>query len=80
MKFVNDFFNQIKPTYDDNAVDRLNYWWTTVITAFFSLMIGGFQFGGQLQLYLDGRGVLTTCPLYIYADLKCHNELLDGLV
>ena len=53
---LNDLLKQLKPRYDDDAIDRLNYMWTNIIIIAFSLTIAAKQYVGEpLQCWVPAQ-------------------------
>lgn len=47
MFFIDAFLKVLKPRFDDDLIDRLNYYYTPLVMCFFALLIGGKQYFGQ---------------------------------
>ncbi|VDP23935.1 unnamed protein product [Soboliphyme baturini] len=47
MNFLSSCFNSLKPRNDDDAIDRLNYYYTCLIILFLSITITAKQYVGQ---------------------------------
>lgn len=47
MNFLGSFLSTLKPRFDDDVVDRLNYYYTTVIILVLAITISAKQYVGQ---------------------------------
>ena len=51
---LGDYFGKLKPQYDDDSVDRLNYIYTNVVILAFGITIAAKQYVGEpLQVCLE---------------------------
>lgn len=53
---LGDFFNKLKPQYDDDVVDRLNYIHTNIIILAFAITLAAKQYVGEpLQCWVPAQ-------------------------
>ncbi|VDM14793.1 unnamed protein product [Wuchereria bancrofti] len=52
MLFLDAFLKGLKPQFDDDAIDRLNYYYTPLLLVIFALTLSAKQFVFFLDIYL----------------------------